>query len=92
MAVLYFLVLLSFGTSEDLGLERARNGLNGWNWLEIAGQYWKWLEWLELAGNGWKLQEGWNWLEMARNGFKWLNICLYMTGLSINLLICKNFV
>ena len=36
-----FLVLLgTFGLSEDLGLERDRNGCNGWNWLNMAGYGW----------------------------------------------------
>ena len=44
---------------------------DGWKWLELAGNCWKWLEWLNIVGNGWK------WLEMAWNdwnGWKWLDI------------------
>ena len=45
-------------------LEMARNGRNGWKWLEIARNGWKWLEMAGMAGNTWK------WREMAGNGKK----------------------
>ena len=52
-------------------LEMARNGWNGWKWLDMTGNGWIWLEWLEMFENQWKL------LEMAGmdgRGLKWLFI------------------